>query len=82
VETKAATLQTGVKVYHLTYIGDAEVGANTNIAPAPSRAITTAFPGTRPRSGRAPLSAPKTDAFKGRPIPDCLLFLGASSSRP
>ena len=31
VETKAATLGAGVKVNHLSYIGDAEVGANTNI---------------------------------------------------
>jgi len=31
VETKAATLQTGVKVNHLSYIGDAEIGANSNI---------------------------------------------------
>jgi bifunctional UDP-N-acetylglucosamine pyrophosphorylase/glucosamine-1-phosphate N-acetyltransferase len=31
VETKAATLQAGVKVNHLSYIGDAHVGENTNI---------------------------------------------------
>lgn len=31
VEVKAATLATGVKANHLTYIGDAEVGARTNI---------------------------------------------------
>jgi bifunctional UDP-N-acetylglucosamine pyrophosphorylase/glucosamine-1-phosphate N-acetyltransferase len=31
VETKAATLEAGVKVNHLSYIGDAEIGANTNI---------------------------------------------------
>ncbi len=31
VETKAAVLEEGVKVNHLSYIGDAEVGANTNI---------------------------------------------------
>jgi bifunctional UDP-N-acetylglucosamine pyrophosphorylase/glucosamine-1-phosphate N-acetyltransferase len=31
VETKAATLGAGVKVNHLSYIGDAEVGANSNI---------------------------------------------------
>src|SRR5262249_13538887 len=30
VETKAATLEPGVKVNHLSYIGDTEVGANTN----------------------------------------------------
>jgi bifunctional UDP-N-acetylglucosamine pyrophosphorylase / glucosamine-1-phosphate N-acetyltransferase len=31
VETKAANLEAGVKVNHLSYIGDAEVGANSNI---------------------------------------------------
>ena len=31
VETKAAVLEAGVKVNHLAYIGDAEVGANSNI---------------------------------------------------
>ena len=31
VETKAAVLEAGVKVNHLTYIGDAHVGANANI---------------------------------------------------
>ena len=31
VETKAATLEAGVKVNHLCYIGDAHVGANANI---------------------------------------------------
>jgi bifunctional UDP-N-acetylglucosamine pyrophosphorylase/glucosamine-1-phosphate N-acetyltransferase len=31
VETKAAKLEAGVKVNHLSYIGDAEVGANSNI---------------------------------------------------
>ncbi len=31
VETKAAVLEAGVKVNHLSYIGDAEVGANANI---------------------------------------------------
>jgi bifunctional UDP-N-acetylglucosamine pyrophosphorylase/glucosamine-1-phosphate N-acetyltransferase len=31
VETKAARLEAGVKVNHLSYIGDAEVGANSNI---------------------------------------------------
>ncbi len=31
VETKAARLEAGVKVNHLSYIGDAEVGANANI---------------------------------------------------
>jgi bifunctional UDP-N-acetylglucosamine pyrophosphorylase/glucosamine-1-phosphate N-acetyltransferase len=31
VETKAATLEPGVKVNHLSYIGDAYVGANANI---------------------------------------------------
>ena len=31
VETKAAILEAGVKVNHLSYIGDAHVGANANI---------------------------------------------------
>ena len=31
VETKAAVLEAGVKVNHLSYIGDTEVGANANI---------------------------------------------------
>jgi bifunctional UDP-N-acetylglucosamine pyrophosphorylase/glucosamine-1-phosphate N-acetyltransferase len=31
VETKAATLEAGVKVNHLTYIGDTHIGAGANI---------------------------------------------------
>ncbi len=31
VETKAATLEAGVKVNHLSYVGDAHVGASSNI---------------------------------------------------
>lgn len=31
VETKAAVLEAGVKVNHLSYVGDAQVGANANI---------------------------------------------------
>ena len=31
VETKAATLEAGAKVNHLSYVGDAHVGANSNI---------------------------------------------------
>ena len=31
VETKAATLDAGVKINHLSYVGDAHVGANANI---------------------------------------------------
>jgi bifunctional UDP-N-acetylglucosamine pyrophosphorylase / glucosamine-1-phosphate N-acetyltransferase len=31
VETKAAHLEAGVKVNHLSYIGDAHIGANSNI---------------------------------------------------
>src|SRR5579863_3546168 len=31
VETKAATLEAGVKVNHLSYVGDAHIGANANI---------------------------------------------------
>jgi bifunctional UDP-N-acetylglucosamine pyrophosphorylase/glucosamine-1-phosphate N-acetyltransferase len=31
VEAKASTLGAGVKVNHLSYIGDTEIGANTNV---------------------------------------------------
>jgi bifunctional UDP-N-acetylglucosamine pyrophosphorylase / glucosamine-1-phosphate N-acetyltransferase len=31
VETKASTLEAGVKVNHLSYVGDAHVGANSNL---------------------------------------------------
>jgi bifunctional UDP-N-acetylglucosamine pyrophosphorylase/glucosamine-1-phosphate N-acetyltransferase len=31
VETKAATIEAGAKVNHLSYVGDAQVGANANI---------------------------------------------------
>src|SRR4051794_32007786 len=31
VETKAATLEAGVKINHLSYVGDAYVGANSNL---------------------------------------------------
>ena len=31
VETKAATLEAGAKVNHLSYVGDAHVGANANL---------------------------------------------------
>jgi bifunctional UDP-N-acetylglucosamine pyrophosphorylase/glucosamine-1-phosphate N-acetyltransferase len=31
VEAKAATLEAGVKVNHLSYVGDAHIGANSNI---------------------------------------------------
>ncbi|WP_291842060.1 bifunctional UDP-N-acetylglucosamine diphosphorylase/glucosamine-1-phosphate N-acetyltransferase GlmU [Bradyrhizobium sp.] len=31
VETKAVTLGTGVKINHLSYVGDADVGANANL---------------------------------------------------
>ena len=31
VETKKAELENGVKVSHLSYVGDAEIGENTNI---------------------------------------------------
>ncbi|MEP6840171.1 MAG: DapH/DapD/GlmU-related protein, partial [Bradyrhizobium sp.] len=31
VETKAAVLEAGVKINHLSYVGDAHVGANANI---------------------------------------------------
>lgn len=42
VETKAATLEAGVKVNHLSYIGDATVGANSNIG---AGAITCNYDG-------------------------------------
>ncbi len=42
VETKATTLEAGVKVNHLSYIGDAHVGANTNIG---AGAITCNYDG-------------------------------------
>jgi bifunctional UDP-N-acetylglucosamine pyrophosphorylase/glucosamine-1-phosphate N-acetyltransferase len=42
VETKAATLEAGVKVNHLSYIGDAHVGANANIG---AGAITCNYDG-------------------------------------
>jgi bifunctional UDP-N-acetylglucosamine pyrophosphorylase/glucosamine-1-phosphate N-acetyltransferase len=42
VEAKAATLEAGVKVNHLAYIGDAEVGAKTNIG---AGAITCNYDG-------------------------------------
>jgi bifunctional UDP-N-acetylglucosamine pyrophosphorylase/glucosamine-1-phosphate N-acetyltransferase len=31
VETKAATLEAGAMVNHLSYVGDAHVGANSNL---------------------------------------------------
>ena len=59
VETKAATLEAGVKVNHLTYIGDAHVGANANIG---AGTITCNYDGYSQaqdrRSARAPSSAP------------------------
>ena len=58
VETKAATLEAGVKVNHLTYIGDAHVGANANIGAGTITCNYDGFPSTRPRSARAPSSAP------------------------
>jgi bifunctional UDP-N-acetylglucosamine pyrophosphorylase/glucosamine-1-phosphate N-acetyltransferase len=42
VEAKAARLEAGVKANHLAYIGDAEVGANTNIG---AGAITCNYDG-------------------------------------
>jgi bifunctional UDP-N-acetylglucosamine pyrophosphorylase / glucosamine-1-phosphate N-acetyltransferase len=42
VETKAATLEAGVKVNHLSYVGDAHVGPNTNIG---AGAITCNYDG-------------------------------------
>jgi bifunctional UDP-N-acetylglucosamine pyrophosphorylase/glucosamine-1-phosphate N-acetyltransferase len=42
VETKAATLDAGVKVNHLSYIGDAHIGAGANIG---AGAITCNYDG-------------------------------------
>jgi len=42
VEIKASTLETGVKVNHLAYIGDAEIGASANIG---AGAITCNYDG-------------------------------------
>jgi bifunctional UDP-N-acetylglucosamine pyrophosphorylase/glucosamine-1-phosphate N-acetyltransferase len=42
VETKAATLEAGVKINHLSYIGDAEVGEGSNIG---AGAITCNYDG-------------------------------------
>jgi bifunctional UDP-N-acetylglucosamine pyrophosphorylase/glucosamine-1-phosphate N-acetyltransferase len=42
VETKAATLEAGVKINHLSYIGDTHVGAKTNIG---AGAITCNYDG-------------------------------------
>src|SRR5438874_1167811 len=48
VETKAATLEAGVKVNHLSYIGDAHIGANANVGPG---TITCNYDGfARPRT--------------------------------
>ena len=44
VEVKNATLEAGVKAGHLAYIGDAYIGANTNIG---AGAITCNFDGTQ-----------------------------------
>ena len=42
VETKKAALGVGSKANHLTYLGDAVIGARSTSAPAPSPATTTA----------------------------------------
>jgi bifunctional UDP-N-acetylglucosamine pyrophosphorylase/glucosamine-1-phosphate N-acetyltransferase len=44
VEIKASTVATGAKVNHLTYIGDAEIGAHTNIG---AGTITCNYDGKR-----------------------------------
>ena len=59
VETKAATLEAGAKVNHLSYIGDAAVGANANIG---AGTITCNYDGFNKHKTddrrRAPSSAP------------------------
>ena len=57
VEAKEATIEAGAKANHLSYIGDALVGADANVGAGTSPAITTATPSTAPPSGRAPSSA-------------------------
>ncbi len=49
VEIKNSDIGEGTKVPHLSYIGDADVGAGTNLGAAPSPPTTTAGPSTAPR---------------------------------
>ena len=58
VETKAAMLEAGVKVNHLTYIGDAHIGANANIGAGTITCNYDGFGKHKTRSARAPSSAP------------------------
>lgn len=57
VETKNATLETGVKASHLTYIGDAIIGENTNIGAGTITCNYDGFNKSRTQIGR--------DAFIG-----------------
>jgi bifunctional UDP-N-acetylglucosamine pyrophosphorylase/glucosamine-1-phosphate N-acetyltransferase len=56
VEIKNAVMGVGAKANHLTYVGDAEVGAGRTLARARSPAITTAISSTRRSSANAPSS--------------------------
>ena len=47
VETKAATIEAGVKVNHLSYVGDAHVGANANIGAGTITSNYDGFKSTR-----------------------------------
>ena len=69
VETKAATLEAGVKVNHLSYIGDAHVGANANIG---AGTITCNYDG---------FSKHKTDDRRGRLRRHQFLAGGAGENR-
>ena len=69
VETKAATLEAGVKVNHLSYIGDAHVGANANIG---AGTITCNYDG---------FSKHKTDDRRGRLRRHQFLAGGAGEDR-
>ena len=58
VETKAATLEAGVKVNHLSYIGDAHVGANANIGAGTITCNYDGFSKHKTEIGEALSSAP------------------------
>jgi bifunctional N-acetylglucosamine-1-phosphate-uridyltransferase/glucosamine-1-phosphate-acetyltransferase GlmU-like protein len=58
VEVKEATIEAGAKANHLSYIGDASVGAKAMSEPAPSPATTMAASSTAPRSARTHSSVP------------------------
>ena len=57
VELKKASVGPGAKVPHLTYVGDATIGAGANIGPARSSPTTTGWPRTTPRSASTRSSA-------------------------